>query len=224
MSSSHHTNIRLIIGLIIIAMGFIFLLENLDIFYFDLPFHILSWPIILITIGLILLASARNKGAGIILIVIGLIGLFPEFWPLILVILGLYIILRKGGSKFHKTELSTDNYSFEEFNEVAIFGGGKKFYKTEKFRGGKITAIFGGSELHLLDCSLDEGTHELDLFIMFGGTTILIPGDWNVEIDLLPIFGGFSDNRRKDPNLISTPNRTLRIKGLILFGGGEIKN
>lgn len=226
MRQSSHSNVRVIIGLVILALGVLMLLDNLDIIYFDLPFEIFRWQNILILIGVILLASSRNFNAGIILISIGLIFHFPEFWPLILVALGLYIILRKSNSNFHKTkpEQTSKDFNSEELNEVSIFGGGKKYYRTESFTGGKITAIFGGSELNLMDCNLAEGEHTLDLFMMFGGATLLIPSSWKIEIDLIPIFGGFSDSRRKDPNLVEQPGKVLKIKGLVIFGGGEIKN
>jgi len=40
---------------------------------------------------------------------------------------------------------------------------------------------------------------------------------------LVPIFGGFSDKRIKDPNRVYEEDKLLLIKGLVLFGGGEIK-
>ena len=59
--------------------------------------------------------------------------------------------------------------------------------------------------------------NELDLFVMFGGYTIYVPQDWNVIVDLVPIFGGFSDKRIKDPNRVYEENKILIIKGLVLI-------
>ncbi len=220
-------DLRFTIGIIIIVVGALLLLGNLDIIDYTIPSFLLSWKSILIIIGLILIANSGNKSTGIILIAIGFIAHLPEFWPLILILLGLYIIIRtKGFSKIY----SPSGSSLEEFtegeqiNDVAVFGGGKKYFQIENFRGGKLTAIFGGSEIDLIDCKLALGEHTLDIFAMFGGSTILIPSDWRVELDLIPIFGGFSDSRRKDPNLVQPTDRKLIVKGLVLFGGGEIKN
>ncbi|MBU1096259.1 MAG: hypothetical protein CVV23_00085 [Ignavibacteriae bacterium HGW-Ignavibacteriae-2] len=222
------SNTRLIIGLIIIAIGVIFLLGNLDILDYDIPRIIFRWQSILIIIGLVIFGTTTNKSTGAVLIAIGLIGHFPEFWPLLLIIIGLYIIIRTGGLSKSKESPELNETgpaaSSEFLNDVSIFGGGKKYIQTDNFRGGKITSIFGGSEIDLFDCKLSEGYHTMDVFALFGGSTIIVPSDWKVEIDVVPIFGGFVDNRRKDPNLIQRDDRILYVKGLILFGGGEIKN
>ena len=221
------SNTRMIAGLIIVAIGVLFLLSNLDIIDYMIPGFIFKWQSILIIIGLIILGTSGNRSTGIVFILIGGIGLFPSFWPLLLVGLGLYIIFRTSnpGSKASSVVSETGQNSTQvEINDVAIFGGGKKYIHTDQFMGGKLTAIFGGSEIDLLDCKLAEGSHVLDIFAMFGGTTMLIPADWKIEIDLIPIFGGFSDNRRKDPNMVQRDDRVLRIRGLVIFGGGELKN
>ena len=44
------------------------------------------------------------------------------------------------------------------------------------------------------------------------------------ELNSKANFGGFSDKSIKDPNVLPDQSRTLYVKGLALFGGGEIKN
>lgn len=243
MQTNNNTTARLIAGLILIVLGGLFLLDNYGIIYFSLPDFIFQWEYILIAIGAIILATSHNKTAGIILIGIGLFSLFPDFWPLVLVGLGIYIILKRSkpkndfinsgisGSFDQETKDSADpnasssaNKSFQDsIDDVSIFGGGTKNFSSRNFTGGKLTAIFGGSDIHLENCSLAHGRNELDLFVMFGGYTIFVPQDWNVIIDLVPIFGGFSDRRIKDPNRVYEEDKVLIIKGMVLFGGGEIK-
>jgi len=69
-----------------------------------------------------------------------------------------------------------------------------------------------------------EGNNVIDILALFGGTTIIIPKDWNVQINITPIFGGFSNKTAKLPNLSIDYSRMLIIKGLCIFGGGEIKS
>ena len=243
MQTKNNTPARLIFGIILIVLGGLFLLDNYGItsFSFSLPDFLFHWEYILIGIGLFILLSANNKTAGIILIAIGFFNLFPDFWPLILVGLGIYIILRRKNPKdsFIKVGVYTDSdnsstsgsdsgsstgSSFQDnIDDVSIFGGGTKNFSSRNFTGGKLTAIFGGSDIHLENCSLAHGRNELDLFVMFGGYTIYVPQDWNVIVDLVPIFGGFSDKRIKDPNRVYEDDKILIIKGLVLFGGGEVK-
>ncbi len=222
-------NINLIVGLALVVIGGLFLLDNFDIIYFDMPLWIFRWQSILIIIGLILLVNSKNNTAGYVLITIGVIGWYPEIWPVILIIIGFYILYRRREhtprtdnkiDSSQPSESSQDDY----LNDVAIFGGGKKIITSENFRGGKITAIFGGSEIDIYGSKLAEGTHVLDVFAMFGGTDILMHPEWNVKIDVVPIFGGFTDKRRKDADHVPDPERKLIIKGLVLFGGGNLKS
>jgi len=56
---------------------------------------------------------------------------------------------------------------------------------------------------------------------VFGGASLIIPPDWNVKSDVLNLFGGFSDKRRTSQ---VNNNKTLTIKGVVIFGGGELKS
>ena len=73
------------------------------------------------------------------------------------------------------------------------------------------------------NCKLADGDNVLEIIAIFGGTTLIVPNDWRVNLDILPIFGGFGDKRIKDPNKTFLEGRSLIIKGVVLFGGGEIK-
>jgi hypothetical protein len=42
-------------------------------------------------------------------------------------------------------------------------------------------------------------------------------------MNVTSIFGGFSNKSVKDPNASVDLSRTLIIKGLVVFGGGEMK-
>ncbi len=218
-------NLRLLLGLGLVVLGGLFLLDNFNVIYFDVPYWVFKWQTILIIIGLLVLANSESNTAGYILIIIGLLGWFPEFWPLLLVGIGAYLLYKRKDSKIEDANEINKKTSQDDFiNDTAIFGGGKKMISTDKFRGGKLTAVFGGSEIDLTDCKLAEGTNVLDIFAMFGGTDISAPSEWTIKIDVIPIFGGFEDKRRKDPKEVPDPERKLVIKGLVLFGGGSIKS
>ncbi|MCP4158231.1 MAG: hypothetical protein GY757_61595 [bacterium] len=90
-------------GLLLIAMGVIWILHNLHIVEF--PFHH-WWPLILIVIGLVHLANQRRitEPGGWILITLGVAFLLVvndfirwgdiwRYWPVILIIIGISIIL-----------------------------------------------------------------------------------------------------------------------------------
>ncbi len=227
MNSNYRS--RIILGVLLVALCTLFLLDNYNIISFSFPFQIFDWRNILIIIGVFLLSSARFE-PGIILISIGLIGHFPQFWPILLVILGLSIIFKpkfNKGKSHNQPFFNADHTKLnvnEFIDDKSIFGGGQKFIKSESFKGGKITAIFGGSEIDLFDSKLADGINYLEIVCIFGGCTLHIPKEWNVEFDVIPIFGGYSDSRRKIPNLVYNPNSKIIIKGTCVFGGFEIKD
>lgn len=216
---------RIIIGLILIALGLLFIFDNYDIFNFRFPVEWVNWQNILIVIGIFLLFTSRNKGSGILLIIIGFIGHYPDLWPLILIGLGLYIMMRsrntenKGFPDASGKIISGEDV-IDEFN---LFGGSEKIINSSNFRGGKITSIFGGTDLDLRNCRLSEGENALDIFVLFGGLELRLPNNWKVKNNVSSILGGFSDKRVTPQNELEEESRVLRLKGTILFGGGEIK-
>ena len=223
MSHQNVTNARLVIGIILIAIGGLFLLENFGILSYDFGFYftdyIFRWQTILIVIGAIILMSTENKSPGLVLVTIGVIGFIPDLWPLLLVGIGLYILYRKN-SQPSGEKINDENM----IDDVSIFGGGKKSISSQNFRGGKVTAIFGGSELDLLDAQLAPGDQTIELVAIFGGNTLIIPPEWNVKIDVVPLFGGVSDKRRKPPIEQIDSSKRLIVRGTVLFGGAEIKD
>jgi predicted membrane protein len=221
---------RAIIGLLLIILGGLFVLHNYEII--NLPENFLTWEYFFMLGGVLFFFLSRNKIAGIVFISIGLFNLYPELWPLILIMIGAYIIFGRKGLHRHKQDISISSsgsgtsepaQSSDLIESTSIFGGGSKVLFTDNFKGGNIVSIFGGSEINLVNCKMAPGLNVLEITALFGGTTLMVPADWRVEIDVLPLFGGFGDNRKKDPGKDIKQDATLLIKGIVLFGGGEIK-
>ena len=226
---------RILLGGILIFLGGLFLLNTMNVLDFKISRVIFSWPFIMLVIGLFVIANTDKKFLGGILSGIGALFLIPRIFsqidydggiiiPLILIILGAYIILKR--RKHDSTpEYSTDTSSVnkDKIDDVSIFGGGTKIISSKNFQGGNITAIFGGSEINLINCELAEGDNILDVLCVFGGTTIILPKEWNVVINVTSILGGFSNKAIRNPNLVVDQTKTLHIKGLAMFGGGEVK-
>jgi len=125
---------------------------------------------------------------------------------------------KRGRARYFASEVNDDR-----IDNVAVFGGGKQILHSDNFQGGTITAIFGGSEIDLTQCKLAPGENYIDVLAIFGGTTIFVPKDWKVIVNVFPLFGGFSIKGKKDPSVDYDPTRALIIKGTVIFGGGEIK-
>lgn len=220
---------RVIVGLLLIFFGAIFVLENYNLI--EIPGEFFSWEYFFILIGLLFFVLSRNKTAGVVFIAIGLFNLVPELWPLVFVLLGAYIIAGKRRGRRVKSTVAIDTESSARASEInrdtveciSIFGGGSKVVYSENFQGGNLVSIFGGCEVNLSQSKLADGENVIEVTAIFGGATLIVPPDWKVELDILPIFGGFGDKRTKDPNLTVDEKKVLVIKGVVLFGGGEIK-
>jgi len=226
------TDKRVILGSLLIGLGGLFFLDSLDIFQFDIGRVIFSWPFFFMIIGMYLLLNSPRKMLGGIMAGLGFVFILPRIFPSIdydgsivvaifLIAIGLYIVLNQ--KKRNEPIDDLGQISRDVIDEVAIFGGGTRIISSDNFKGGNITAVFGGSEIILKGCKLAEGTNTIDILAVFGGTTIIVPSDWTVIMNVTSIFGGFSNKSVKDPSTNLEQNKTLIIKGLVVFGGGELK-
>ena len=209
------------------------------------PDWLFSWQMLLIAFGMFIGLRHNFRGPSwLILILIGGIFLvnemYPEMsfrrymWPVAIIVVGLFIILRpRRGWKFNpnkKTEGASDSfftedidYSKEDFvDSTSIFGGAKKIVISKNFKGGDLVNIFGGTELDLSQADF-TGTSVIELTTIFGGTKLLVPSNWAVKSEAVTIFGGIEDKRRMQ-TITEATEKTLYIRGTVIFGGIEIKS
>jgi len=106
--------------------------------------------------------------------------------------------------------------------EDHIFSGTEKRIINKEFKGGRVNIIFGGIKLDLTQASLAEGNNDLELNVIFGGATIIVPCEWKIQLKNTSVFGGFSDKRFCIKES-ADPSRVLTIRASAVFGGGEIK-
>lgn len=229
----HLSQNRVVIGIILVLAGLLLILKNAGFFSHFIEEVIFSWQMLLVTIGLIItIGSSGSKTAGIILMAVGSFFLIPEifseafniynmFWPSIFIIVGVIFIFsrRRWRPSGHISETGDEYIDY-----VYVFSGGERQILTDNFRGGKVTAVFGGAELDFTRSSLAQGVNTLEVACVFGGVTIKVPDEWDVRIEVTPVLGGFGDERklREGRNVIQ--GKQLIIKGAVVFGGGEVKS
>jgi len=230
MSENQRTDSRVWFGVVLVILGGFWLLDNLDIIPYYIPDYFISWKTFLIGLGIFFIFGRNKPEPGIVLIAIGSFFILEDmnlfsfrdlwiiFWPVLIIGVGISLILRRGRLRGEEKKTSSDY-----IDDTAIFGGGDRKIDSQEFKGGKITAIFGGSDVDLRNANLSEGRHTLDIFIMFGGTDIKVPPDWTIEVDVFALFGGFSDSRSSALKVVPDKSKVLRVKGFVMFGGGDIK-
>ena len=219
---------QLILGVGIVALGVVFLLDNLGIIYVRDVWDF--WPALLIIFGLSKLAQpkgASGRIVGLIFTVIGAAFLLDnlrlihfnlwDYWPVILVFIGVSMVWRAwaAGSSTPAGGESEGNIS-----AAAILGGVKRVSNTPDFRSAELTAIMGGCDIDLRQASIKSSPAVINIFTMWGGVDIKVPNDWSVEVQGLPLLGGFDDKTFHPQN----SSKRLLVKGLALMGGVEILN
>lgn len=242
---------QVIFGILLMAVGGMLIANMLGIFDWDIRRFIFTWQTLLIVLGLVFIANGESRGTGFILLFIGSFFLLPRFlsdlpdywgslfWPFLLILAGFLFIFgggrgcpmsgkgpRPGGGHFSKDRRRADSkvQDGEDYVDyVDIFGGGDRIVSSQSFKGGRMTAIFGGSKIDFSRAIMAPGDHSLEVTYIFGGSKLIVPESWNVKLEVTSVFGGFSDKRVRSI-IVSGKDSRLRITGVCLFGGGELTN
>lgn len=240
MDKAHNNNgRRFFFGFILLLIGLVMILERAGVLSWEVYDFLLSWKMLLVAIGGLVFFSG-NRGAGIVVMGIGAFFMIPDifedyieikrfFWPAILLLAGISFMFsnRKPRQWKEKVSFSHDgstNISEDFFDEFVIFGGREFNMSSPNLRGGKSTAIFGGTEIDVRSCHISPEGCTIEVTTLFGANTIKVPNDWTVLNKVTTIFGGYSDLRIKDPSYMPTPSKTIVITGVCIFGATEIKN
>jgi predicted membrane protein len=219
---------QLLMGLMIIAVGLLFTLDNLGIAHAS--DYLRYWPAGLIAIGLVKLYDSREGHGGAVGgFVITLIGLwllleatvdirisFADMWPMLLVFVGGYLVWR--GLTGHRRLANADDHAV--VSAMAILSGVNRGNNSPAFRGGDLTAIMGGCDIDLRQAAIN-GDAVIEVFAVWGGIEIRVPEDWTVIFHVTPLMGGVEDKTR--PSLGSSRHR-LTVRGIVVMGSVEIKS
>jgi len=238
-------------GIILIAIGALFLLDNLHIVHVSAWFA--YWPVVLIAFGLVKLVDSTHTGgriAGGVMMTVG--GLFladnlgylriDQMWPLILIAIGVFMLwnrMRPGYDygqwwpRHHHhqraREWASEHFQYDasstggnRIHEVNVFTGTRRVITDQDFRGGKIACVFGGITLDLTGANMSGNSVLLDISAVYGGAVVRIPPTWDLVMRGAGVFGGYSDQTIHPP--ITPETKKLIVKGGAVFGGVTFKN
>lgn len=213
---------RLAFGVGIIGVGVAALLGAFDVINFNELFHT-YWPLLLIAVGLVLLVDnlRQNYLWALLMLVLGAVALFNNldiydisfwqlFWPLILIAFGWSILTQR--TRINST--GADNIT-------AILSGAETKNDSQDYKGGKVTALLGGSSIDLSKANIkNEAT--LEILTVMGGVELRVPETWEVRTSVTPILGGVENKAVAPSGKSKAP--VLNVVGTALMGGIEIKN
>jgi predicted membrane protein len=224
---------RLPFGILMILLGAALLLHNLQLLPPAIPGYVFSWKMLLILIGVLHLFFSHKPFGGIVLIGVGSYFIIPEvlgipvqdvrlFWPAIFILVGLSIVFGRSGKKrkwFSDTKTAVNSDTIEV---STVMSGENRIISSYNFTGGSISAVMGGVELDLTNCTLAKNA-ALDISIVMGGLELIVPREWNVRSEVTPVLGGVEDSEYSKSDVYIDPAAELVLRGKIVMGGIEIK-
>lgn len=119
--------------------------------------------------------------------------------------------------------MTEDSVSEDYVESTSFMGGVKKNVLSKKFKGADITNVFGGAEINLSQADM-ESTATMELTNVFGGTKLIIPPHWEINSELVSVFGSIEDKRPIQPNTAMGEAKILVLRGTTFFGGIDIKS
>lgn len=225
---------QFVLGVLIVIVGILFTFDNLDLL--SAGDYLRYWPALLVVYGIAKLLQPETRASrfwGIVLTFVGAALLVDrldmfyfrvwDFWPLLLVALGVLLILRARGRRAVTSDASADRVDDRSgiVNAKAIVGVNRRNVSTTDFRGGELTAVMGGCDIDLRNSAIATSPAVIDVFAFWGGIEIKVPTSWTVTFEGTPILGGCADKTFKQA---ADANQRLIIRGTILMGEVEVTN
>jgi hypothetical protein len=221
-----HISNQSLVGVLVALVGIVLLVDTTGIY--DTRPLLTYVPSLFVVVGLYAIVSSdfRNVGGPLVLVALAsawqLVSLdlltverVLSFWPVLVVIVGLSIAL----GRVRPTVAAVDD---DRLDIVAVFGALDRRATSKAFTGGSATVVFGGGELDLRDVEVPARPARLNVVAMFGGVDVIVPHDWNVRLDVLPVFGAGEDDRPRREAVHDEVD--LVVSGFCAFGGVTVKD
>ncbi len=128
------------------------------------------WGLIIIIIGALLLLNNIDA--------FDLGDFIADFWPVILILLGLRLILRRNHDKETSTHIAGDRDIVSESNDAFysnVFGDFDVAINSKDFQSGKINNVFGDAEVDLTNLKITSGEKQLQISGVFGDIKVATP-------------------------------------------------
>ena len=236
-------------GLIVLMAGTVFLLEQTGTY---LPDWLTSWPMIPLTVGLIIGAKTLFKGPPVWLMFTGFGAVYlidqimPGLhvtrlvWPTVVILFALWIML---GRKLHRKDYRQEHARWAQWEQdfhnqveprkaptdsrnrleaISAFGACQMHVLSKNWKGGEVITFFGGAEIDLSQADI-QGTVFLEVIQIFGGTKLVVPSHWEViSSEMVAVFGGIEDKRMRYKPAALPQDKVLVLSGTAVFAGIEL--
>lgn len=215
---------QLLFGALVVLIGVLLLLESTGVYPTSSLLVYTPSLFVLIALWAIIRSGFRSFVGPVIVIAIAgtwqLVALdlatvdqVVVYWPVLVIAFGASILF---GLYRSRTRTTDGTYS----SMFAVLGGVEGRNTSSGFTGADLTAVFGGAELDLREAELGERPARINAVALFGGVEVIVPREWNVRMDVLPILGGASDDRPRREEQHETVD--LEVTGFAAFGGVSV--
>jgi predicted membrane protein len=182
---------------------------------------------------------------GIVLMVIGFLFLLDNlgyadawhiisnYWPLILIVIGLSLIMRKRSTPQEIHIQGASKIDSDLLHQSNVFGDINIKTTSSDFTGGSLSTVFGDCDIDLSSASFAEGEHELRIHSVFGDSLIILPEGAAVTISANSVFGalrvldkqkgGFSSNLETTTPAYDSNSRRMKIIISKVFGDVKVE-
>lgn len=219
-------SVQVLFGALIVLLGVLLLLDTTGVLRVDELLVYVPSLFVLLGVTALLRGGLRGfVGPTVLIVVAGAwqavalgyttVDVVLAFWPVLIIAFGLSVVLGTYRSKARSTD--------DAYNSLfAAFGGVERRNTSKAFTGADLTAIFGGAELDLRDAEPASRPATVNAVALFGGAEIIVPREWNVRLEVIPVLGASSDER---PRREETNEQVdLVVTGFAAFGGVSVSD
>src|SRR5262249_55238179 len=217
------------LGEALVTLGLLWTLQNLGLTDADRVLR--WWPVFLVAYGLLrvtgLDGTRRVASGGLFLLAggwmlareLGLVHVsIFRLWPVFMILLGASLVWRSMRGPTGADSSSDANAYPRPF---AFMGANVRTIDSQSLVGLEATAIMGGVHANLLGARAGGREVVAEVFAWWGGIELVVPEDWRVVSEVMPIMGGVEDRTRLAEGGGET---TLVVRGVVVMGGIEIMN
>ncbi|WP_436909227.1 LiaF transmembrane domain-containing protein [Halosimplex marinum] len=217
---------QILVGAVVVLLGVVLLAETTGLY--DADRLLVYVPSLFVLVGLFaIVASGFRNLVGPLMVVlvaggwqlVALDYLAAEtvfsLWPVLIVLFGLSLIL----GQYRARAVARES---DFLTSVAVFGGRAERSTSKTFHGADLTAAFGGVELDLRDAVVEHPPATINANALFGAVEVVVPREWNVRVDVLPILAGAEDERPRRE--AEHDEVDLVVTGFALFGGVAVQD
>jgi hypothetical protein len=237
---------QVVVGILVVFFGLLLTAGNLGMVT-DVHRYIRFWPMVFTLAGLAIVLDRESCGSrrtfGWVMLIGGLWQTantafdlhfyIDDWWPLLMVGFGVFLLMRsvRGRPDADSTQSGTDGAMSgtaapgqaqrdDVVTSFAFMSGVKRNIFSPGFRRANLTAVMGGVELDLRQCTAAGGESIVDVFAIWGGIVVRTPADWQVVSEVVPLMGGVDDRSAH----VQPSRHRLVIKGMAIMGGVEVKS